>query len=286
MTFSADATPPANPRAARELLLDALRYELLGPARPEEVLDENPVSRYTVGMLAPFGTDVAPEEQEDSPGEDEGEDLAGAPELAPPLSQALSPSSIGLSCLLKRETTMLSAAVSWGQYERIPSEEATEDGEAEDDGAEPAAVEGDGSTRTRPRRGDGAGASGGSAVARSPAAFEVNLVPDAGLQRVRILPDDEIWVEHVSRSLDDGRQAVSVFLVNRRARPIRGRPSADTWLSSPASLSPAHPRRMHSCPGSWSPRLRAPIATWRPMHFSTATGESSRSATDARWTGR
>ena len=85
MTSAVDSWDATTPREARERLVEALRYELLGLSDPQEVIEESPLNRYLVGMLAPFGTLVAAEEQEDQPGEDSGDDLAGAPELTPPL---------------------------------------------------------------------------------------------------------------------------------------------------------------------------------------------------------
>jgi hypothetical protein len=54
----------ADPTSARDALVETLRYELLGPLEPEEEIEESPLTRYLVGMLAPFGTQVAPEEDE------------------------------------------------------------------------------------------------------------------------------------------------------------------------------------------------------------------------------
>ena len=80
------------------------------------MIGESPLSRYLIGMLAPFGTDVPTEEDDDSTGEDEGEDFAGTTDIGPPMSQALSPSSIGLSCLVSADLGELQATVEWGEY--------------------------------------------------------------------------------------------------------------------------------------------------------------------------
>jgi hypothetical protein len=119
----------ADPTGARDALLETLRYELLGPLEPEEEIEESPLTRYLVGMLAPFGTVVAPEEDEvlDTPGgtEDEGDppdvgsDQVGEGEAAPPMSNALFPSSIGMSCLVPSEVRHLLLSVRWGDYERL-----------------------------------------------------------------------------------------------------------------------------------------------------------------------
>jgi len=53
-----------DPTEAREALVETVAYELLGPSDPDEEIEESPLTRYLVGMLAPFGTLVAPEENE------------------------------------------------------------------------------------------------------------------------------------------------------------------------------------------------------------------------------
>lgn len=224
----------ATPRDARQRLVEVMCYELLGPESPDEIVDESPLSRYLVGMLAPFGTDVLPEEQEDTPGEDDGEDLAGAPELAPPLSQALSPSSIGVSCLVREGTEVLQATVNWGDYERIaereeeideaPPEQSNQEGRRGDEGE---SDESGGRPRRRRRR------ERWQRIPMEPVSVPLPLHPNDGLQRVRVNDGDDVWVEHVARSLADGRIAVSVFLVNRRDKPNQGRPPANTWIFQP-----------------------------------------------------
>ncbi len=209
------------PRDARQALVDVLRYELLGPGAPDEILDESPLSRYLVGMLAPLGTDVAPEEQEDAAGPDEGEDLAGAPELTPPLSQALSPSSMGLSFLVGPNVDRLFATVSWGEYHRIKESEQDEEGGEEGDLAT------DGGTRRRRRR------ERWQRLAIEPVSVAIDIRPGGGMQREAVRAGGDIWVEHVARSLGAQGVAVSVFLVNRRSRPEQGRPSADLWMFQP-----------------------------------------------------
>jgi hypothetical protein len=227
----------ATPREARERLVDAMRYELLGPANPDEVLDESPLSRYLVGMLAPFGTEVPAEEQEDTPGEDEGDDLAGAPELAPPLSQALSPSSIGVSCLLKAGIDQVEVTVSWGDYERIREQDEDEVDEGPVDDADPgeeatgndaAGADASANPPRRRRRRDR-----WRRIPMEPVTATVGVAPGAGLQRARVQDADDIWIEHVARPLDEGRVALSVFLVNRRHSTSEGRPPANEWIFQP-----------------------------------------------------
>jgi hypothetical protein len=233
----------ATPRQARDRLIEVMSYELLGPAAAEEILDENPLSRYLVGMLAPFGTEVAREEQEDTPGEDDGEDLAGAPEQAPPLSQALSPSSIGVSCLVRADATRVEVTVTWGEYQRVregdedggegraqSDEESAETADQADDAGvvDAAKPQSSSSTQQTRRRRDR-----WRRIPMEPVTMTIELAPGDGLKSERVRDNDDIWVEHVARPLDDSRVALSVFLVNRRHSTSGGRPPADEWIFQP-----------------------------------------------------
>lgn len=233
--LEADFWKRARPREARTALVDLLHFELLGPSDPGEVIEESPLTRYLVGMLAPFGTLVAPEDIEDfsasgdadeEPGAGKDvEDQQGEGERDPPMSQALSPSSIGLSCLVAESTARLRVEVSWGDYlraDRESDDDLTAYHSSEDEGPSD-----DGSAKKKrrpPQR-----------WRRAPAtsdAFVIELAPDAALKRSRARADDEIWIEHLTRPAGEAR-AVSVFLVNRRAKPDQGRPPANDWIFQP-----------------------------------------------------
>src|SRR3989454_1275712 len=217
------------PREGRARLLAALRFELLGPETPEEELRESPLSRYATGMLAPFGTSVPEEEREEEPTGGGDDEEAGAVEVGPPMSQAITPSSIGLSFLLPAENRKLTVLARWGDYrvEEVREEEA-EDAESSDDGVD----DSDGDTgnqkqrRRRPRV-------RWVRTPRQPEPLIIELNPDAGLQRVEIAKDDGVTLEHLCRALGD-RLAVSVFLVNRRVGKEKGRPPVDRWVFQPA----------------------------------------------------
>ena len=110
--------------AARALLVDALRYDLIGPMREDEILDQRPTRWYLAGFLVPRGTAA---EQITDPTDDEG-DAVGLPtdaeddqgDPATPATRAWFPSSFGLSVLLDADTDRLRAAISWGQYRKLP----------------------------------------------------------------------------------------------------------------------------------------------------------------------
>jgi hypothetical protein len=113
----------SNAPAVRRRLVEAIHYELLGPSTEDEELAESPVTRYLAGLLAPFGTGVLPSEQDVSLTLGEGEDDTGGAESAPPMSQAMTPSSIGISFLVSGDVDAVVATASWGEYERVKGDE-------------------------------------------------------------------------------------------------------------------------------------------------------------------
>lgn len=218
----------STPREARARMLTALRLELLGPEAIDEALRESPVTKYTTGMLAPFGTDVPAEELDHDLVGDGGDEETGAVDLSAPISQSLTPSSIGLSFLVPGHTTSLNVRAAWGDYrveqleESVGKEQQASDnqGNAEDDIAEDAKRK-----KRRPTL----------RWIRSPIVLDplpIELKPAAGLQRVIARTGDDVTIEHLSRRLGD-KLAVSIFLVNRRERGERSRPPVDRWIFQP-----------------------------------------------------
>ena len=218
------------PRDARSRIVAALRLELLGPESPDEQLSESPLTKYVAGTLAPFGTGVPEEEHDDQLTGDGEDEEAGAVDFGPPVSQALTPSSIGLSFLVPASTKKLRVFARWGNYrtEELPDDEAPQE--------EPAAVEEQhglqeakddkGQSKRRRRR---------LVWIRTPREYDslvISLDPGMGLQRQPIAQDDAVTLEHLCRQIGD-HQAVSVFLVNRREKGERARPPVDRWVFQP-----------------------------------------------------
>ena len=69
----ADNFPEFEGELARDRLVSALKFDLLGPEDPHEVLRQSPKTWYLVGMLAPSGTalDAAEDDQELARGVDD-----------------------------------------------------------------------------------------------------------------------------------------------------------------------------------------------------------------------
>ncbi len=260
MPLDADFWKRSDPTDARDALIETLRYELLGPLQPQEEIDESPLTRYVIGMLAPFGTLVAPEEDEplDSPGgieeqgdpPDVGSDQAGETDASPPMSQALSPSSIGMSCLVPGSVRQLLVTARWGDYERLRDGHGEEENEqtASEHAAEGAEAPNE---RQKPKRRP---PQRWKRVPAEVTEIAVDLRPQQGLRRRRVRGDDEIYLEHVTRPIGTAL-AVSLFLVNRRERPEQGRPPANNWIFQPAIEA--------SCKGDarFLPREPEPLAS-------------------------
>ncbi len=203
------------PREARSRIVAALRLELLGPEAPEEQLNESPLTKYVTGTLAPFGTDVPEEERDDQLTGDGEDEEAGAVDFGPPVSQALTPSSIGSSFLVPTSTKKLRVIASWGDY-RV--EEVSEDpapagvpAEGEEQQSNSDAKDDKNQSKRRRRR---------LVWIRTPREYDsllIALESGGGLKRQLIAEDDGVTLEHLCRQLGD-HYAVSVFLVNRRER--------------------------------------------------------------------
>jgi hypothetical protein len=108
----------------RSELEDLILRDLLGPAGgPEEIIDEPYVrDRYILGLLAPRGQSVIPEEEEDLALTD-GDGEEGVVEAPTIRNSTLLPSSMGLTFTLDGEATAIQITASWGRYERRDSDE-------------------------------------------------------------------------------------------------------------------------------------------------------------------
>ncbi|HUY48532.1 MAG TPA: DISARM system helicase DrmA [Streptosporangiaceae bacterium] len=192
-------------RQARTDLAGALRGELLGPAGGEDEelpSRERPTLRYLIGRLAPARTAVSAEEDEGA-GEAATDDDDTDSGYASPITMAMNPSSIGLSFLTEPGVEQLELTLRWARYEPDEREETGEDG------------------RTRRHK----------VYRRQQAHHVVVLQLPVAPPGVELEPG--IRAEFLVRELDDGRAAVSVFLVNRIEARIPERPEDDEWLFQP-----------------------------------------------------
>jgi hypothetical protein len=140
--------PTADSAAARAVIVDAFRRDLVGPLPvdmapgdadlQEERLAEAPSSWYLTGFIGPVEESAAavlrddPDAQEESETEagdliDEGEDALVAspadddpPPEAPTTRRRLVPNSIGLTVLVPEEVEAVDVRVTWGDYATEP----------------------------------------------------------------------------------------------------------------------------------------------------------------------
>ena len=115
--------PPTHAQIRAELQELILR-DLLGPAGGEEEIVDEPYvrDRYILGLLAPKGQSVIPEEQEDL-AVTEGDTEEGSVEPPTIRVSTLLPSSMGLTFTVDRSAQAIQIQVRWGRYERLSSEE-------------------------------------------------------------------------------------------------------------------------------------------------------------------
>ena len=123
------------PTDVRSQLIDALRLDLVGPTGtvgdPSEILPQAPSRWYLTGFLVPTEAD---ESQKSDPTSVDELDQAAEPaglddsELPEPAAARRSylPSSMGLSLLIAKGTSQLTATVRYGDYIRGEKEEAQE----------------------------------------------------------------------------------------------------------------------------------------------------------------
>ena len=131
--LSASGQGMPSPSALRAELEAAVLRDLLGPANgPDEEVAEGSVrERYLVGLLAPRGETLEPEQDDDltlagtAPGED------GQSESTAAQGRSMFPSSLGLTFCVLPQVTALRLTCRWGRYERVRSATLTNpDGEA------------------------------------------------------------------------------------------------------------------------------------------------------------
>ena len=125
----------------RQMIIDAMKVDLMGPQSEDEVLDENPRHAYIIGLLAPqseAGIDAAGEnEQEleaDIDHEDDNNFTAGEDDDNEPVvtTHFKLPSSIGISFYVAAGTDSVCLDVSWGDYTKATEKRPDKNGKERD----------------------------------------------------------------------------------------------------------------------------------------------------------
>ncbi len=113
--------PPLQLRAELDKLV---RQDLLGPVdgEHEEIAEANVRGRYIVGLLAPKGQSVIPDDEDPLAvdGSNDGQD--GKADTAVPQTASMLPSAIGLTFTVSNKATAIRVTAKWGKYKRIRSE--------------------------------------------------------------------------------------------------------------------------------------------------------------------
>ena len=114
--------------AIRDELHHLVLADLHGPlgGETEEFGSERPTDRYIVGRLAPDGTVIEPDTQDesaDTDGADLGEDH---PEPSAPNIVSLAPSAMGCTAYVAGDTKELSVRAEWAWYQRTAPEAESE----------------------------------------------------------------------------------------------------------------------------------------------------------------
>jgi hypothetical protein len=115
---------PPTPAVIRDELQRLVVADLRGPlgGELEEFGREAPTERYLLARLAPQGTVIEPDDQDENPAADDVDPTEPPPEPTAPNITSLSPSSLGCTVYLAGNTMELTATASWASYERVASD--------------------------------------------------------------------------------------------------------------------------------------------------------------------
>lgn len=200
LTLSESGTVLEQPTAAAirdelQRLVIADRHGPLG-GETEEFGTESPTDRYLLGRLAPDGTVVEPDDQDENPEASSADPGDGQPEPSAPNITSLAPSALGCTAYVTGDTATLTVSAQWASYERVHS----------DSDSGPPMV-----WRRLPIRGR-----------TTSALTEGELAPRS------LHPDYPKVVVRGRARRHDGNWLVSMFIVNTQPRPSSLRDSA--WL--------------------------------------------------------
>jgi hypothetical protein len=206
MTPKTKDTKPQTSVEVRELLVNALKLDLVGPWAGHEYAEEQLLGRirpstwYLTGFLIPSG--MPPEKSADADEDDDFEEVPVSVGLAEESTEdrkaakkGFLPSSMGLSFLVPKNTKNLEVTVSWGDY--VLLETKNDDGKMES---------------TWQRIQNKSAVTVWLAGSREPMSYNV---PDShGLQLSVV--ERQIDTDRLAGRIPSGTRSVSVFLVNHR----------------------------------------------------------------------
>lgn len=118
---------------ARDIIVDILKKDLVGPVREDEILEEAPMRYYVMGKLYPQkilddDIDLA-EADKNILSKDYMENSMGTFDESISQSNQRSPSSMGITCTVKPEIEVIKVEGSYAFYDAIPDSENNSDNE-------------------------------------------------------------------------------------------------------------------------------------------------------------
>lgn len=113
-----NSPPPLVQPAPRDILVERLRVDLLGPSAEDELIPERPTDRYLTGILYPQKTEQGGFDDDQSRAEGAGDESDDTP---PPLNGTYKPASCGLSFALKKleVESAVDVHVTCGRYRQL-----------------------------------------------------------------------------------------------------------------------------------------------------------------------
>lgn len=111
-------------RALRDELERVVLQDLLGPAGgiDEEIAENSVRDRYLVGMLAPHGEQLEPEEDDELAVTAAGTPEEGQADVNTTAARSMSPSSFGMTFTVTGDVTAIVVTARWGRYHKERSE--------------------------------------------------------------------------------------------------------------------------------------------------------------------
>lgn len=200
----------------RDVIVDRVRQDLLGPLADDETLAERPSDRYLTGVLYPPGESVAIEEDDSTneEGTQQNDSEGDASEV--PIYRSMRPSTLGLSFRVQGEQPLLRIRVTGGRYEAtMASQEIAEQGaeaspEPSDSPAEDGAADAAAAAREREWRRVPVEVTLGVSVEAGFRTYPINAEPLALSCAVRAV------------RLEGGEWGVTAVVSNEAAAPAEG----------------------------------------------------------------
>lgn len=180
---------------AREIIEKFLEDDLFGPVKVDEIIEEEPLKYYTVGMLYPQETVVDQEETL----KDELEDIQEAYDGSIALSNSYNPSSMAITTTVRADVEAIKIIVTTAQYDPIEQNNPINNGEE--------IVDGQGNSFKKKKE---------ILWYRKPLKYEPIVdIPDKRGSTTFLLKDGLELQLYVQKIFKDGSKMITVALINK-----------------------------------------------------------------------